>query len=213
MKISETLEPKLKQTLESDNERALRKLANDRVALMIPMHTVNMRMLDSDERNSLDSIRRTIIPDMLISVDPRSIEGNTVGKYGLLYTLAQNKQAFPLAHVYSGGGSLCLGGIFVPAYIPKHSPQQPIETLFLHNDRHTAHGNPKLPVNDTKRKKIIDIVYSLDKQFPVDVHHNSWVKKDTLWRIGDYMLTHYPREQAFKIMRDIFIILFEADES
>lgn len=210
MKISDTLEQRLKNTLESENERALRRMMRDKQSILIPMHTSNMRMLDTDEHGSETSIRRTIIPEVLITVNPTAIQDGMISRYGLYYTLAQNKQAFPIAHVYSGGGSLCLGGIFVPALIPKYSPQQPLETLFLHNDRHVSHGNPQLPVSEEQRRAIINIVYSLNKVFPIDVHHDEWVKKDTLWRIGEYMLNHYPKEQAFKIMNDIFIILFES---
>lgn len=210
MKISDTLEQRLKNTLESENERALRRMMRDKQSILIPMHTANMRMLDTDERGSETSIRRTVIPEVLITINPTAVQDGMISRHGLYYTLAQNKQAFPIAHVYSGGGSLCLGGIFVPAFIPKYSPQQPLETLFLHNDRHVSHGNPQLPVSDEQRQAIVEIVYTLNKVFPIDVHHNEWVKKDTLWRIGEYMLNHYPKEQAFKIMNDIFIILFES---
>lgn len=210
MKISDTLEQRLKNTLESENERALRRMMRDKQSILIPMHTANMRMLDTDEHGSETSIRRTIIPEVLITVNPTAVKDGMISRHGLHYTIAQNKQAFPIAHVYSGGGSLCLGGIFVPAFIPKYSPQQPLETLFLHNDRHVSHGNPQLPVSDEQRQAIVEIVYTLNKVFPIDVHHNEWVKKDTLWRIGEYMLNHYPKEQAFKIMNDIFIILFES---
>lgn len=210
MKISNTLEQRLKNTLESENERALRRMMRDKQSILIPMHTANMRMLDTDEPGSETSIRRTVIPEVLITINPTAVQDDMISRYGLYYTLAQNKQAFPIAHVYSGGGSLCLGSIFVPAFIPKYSPQQPLETLFLHNDRHVSHGNPQLPVSDEQRRAIIEIVYSLNKVFPIDVHHDEWVKKDTLWRIGEYMLNHYTKEQAFKIMNDIFIILFES---
>lgn len=210
MKISDTLEQRLKNTLESENERALRRMMRDKQSILIPMHTANMRMLDSDEHGSETSIRRTVIPEVLITINPTAVKDGMISRHGLHYTIAQNKQAFPIAHVYSGGGSLCLGGIFVPAFIPKYSPQQPLETLFLHNDRHVSHGNPQLPVSDEQRRAIIEIVYSLNKVFPIDVHHDEWVKKDTLWRIGEYMLNHYTKEQAFKIMNDIFIILFES---
>ena len=210
MKISDTLEQRLKNTLESENERALRRMMRDKQSILIPMHTANMRMLDTDEHGSETSIRRTVIPEVLITINPTAVQDGMISRHGLYYTLAQNKQAFPIAHVYSGGGSLCLGGIFVPAFIPKYSPQQPLETLFLHNDRHVSHGNPQLPVSDEQRQAIVEIVYTLNKVFPIDVHHNDWVKKDTLWRIGEYMLNHYTKEQAFKIMNDIFIILFES---
>ena len=210
MKISDTLEQRLKNTLESENQRALRRMMRDKQSILIPMHTANMRMLDTDEHGSGTSIRRTIIPEVLITVNPSAIKDGMISRHGLYYAIAQNKQAFPIAHVYSGGGSLCLGGIFVPAFIPKYSPQQPLETLFLHNDRHVSHGNPQLPVSEEQRRAIIEIVYSLNKVFPIDVHHDEWVKKDTLWRIGEYMLNHYTKEQAFKIMNDIFIILFES---
>lgn len=210
MKISDTLEQRLKNTLESENERALRRMMRDKQSILIPMHTANMRMLDSDEHGSETSIRRTVIPEVLITINPTAVQDGMISRHGLYYTLAQNKQAFPIAHVYSGGGSLCLGGIFVPAFIPKYSPQQPLETLFLHNDRHVSHGNPQLPVSDKQRQAIVEIVYTLNKVFPIDVHHDEWVKKDTLWRIGEYMLNHYTKEQAFKIMNDIFIILFES---
>lgn len=209
MKISDTLEQRLKNTLVSENERALRRMMRDKQSILIPIHTANMRMIDTDERNSGTSIRRTVIPEVLISINPAAIRDGMISRQGMHYTLAQNKQAFPIAHVYSGGGSLCLGNIFVPAFVPTYSPQQPLETLFLHNDRNVNHGNPQLPVSEEQRQAIVEIVYSLDKVFPIDVHHNAWVKRDTLWRIGEYMLNHYPKEQAFKIMNDIFIILFE----
>lgn len=209
MKISDTLEPKLKHVLASENERTLRRMKNGWHNITIPMHTVNMRMLESEDTRGPNSIRRTIIPDTIVSINPNSVKRAGIDKYGINYTLAQNKQAFPLAHIYRGGGSLCLGGIFVPSFIPKHSPQLPLETLFLHNDRHIAHGRPQIEVEAEQRQKIIQIVYKLDLQFPIDVHHDNWVKRDTLWRIGEYMLNQYPREQAYNIMMDIFTILFD----
>jgi len=213
VKISDTLEPKLKHALETENERALRRMRRDRHDITIPMHTANMRMLQSEDVKAGDSIRRTIIPDIIISVDPQAIRPEGLTKYGITYILAQNKKAFPLAHVYRGGGSLCLGNIFVPSFIPTHSPQQPLETLFLHNDRHVAHGRPEIVITGKQRQEITAIVYHLDKHFPIDIHHSDWVRRDTLWRIGEYMLDNYSREQSFNIMKDIFNILFEPSEA
>ena len=83
----------------------------------------------------------------------------------------------------------------------------------MHNDRRAGHGNPQLNVSNEQRIKIIDVVYSLDSAFPINVHHDEWIKYDTLWRIGEYMLAHYSREQAFKIMRIIFAILFDKNKT
>lgn len=211
MRINDTLDPRIKRALESDNLRALREMTKNRPTFTIPMHTANMRMVISDTsfNSSFDtSIRPTIIPEMVITVNPHAIKDHMIANYGVNYTIAANGQAFPLAHVYNGSGALCLGSIFVPSYIPKYSPQQPLETLFLHNDRHVAHGRPVLPLSQTKIRDVSEILYQLDPVFPVDIHHRDWIKKDTLWRIGEQLLLKYPKDQAFRIMHNIFTIIF-----
>ena len=210
MKISNDLDARIKQSLESDNERALRQLMDKKPAFSIPMHTANMRMIVEDTSRE-DSIRQTIIPEMTITLDPIGIKGDEIAKQSVYYKIPYNNQAFPIAHVYSGSGSLCLGSIFVPSYIPKYSPQQPLETLFLYNDRHTAHGHPVIPLDKTKIQAIGKMLYELDPEFPVDVHHKRWVKQDTLWRIGEVLLKLLPKDQAFEKMNEIFHLIFDQE--
>lgn len=211
MKLSNELDIRIKKSIESDNERALRQLMNKKPTFVIPMHTSNMRMLESDDPLQSQSVRKTIIPEMSIAVNPKGINENKISKHAVSYRLTYNNQAFPLAHVYNGSGDLCLGNIFVPSHIPTYSPQQPIETLFLHNDRHTAHGHPCIPINKIKTKEVGSLLYALNPMFPVDIHHSKWIERDTLWRIGEAVLNSLPKHQAFETMNQIYHIIFNSE--
>lgn len=216
MKIENELDPTLRQFFLSENERALQKMADrkkDAVVLHLPMHTANMRVFDAFNGN--ESIREVIVPDLLVSVERNGInmDKQQIKKNAIGYQIASNGAAVPLAHIYSGSSRLCLGNIFVPPFVPQNSPQQPLETLFLHNDRNIGHGHPKIPMTIKQLTEVQDILHGvgIDEVNTDYTSPTSWVLNDTLWNIGHALLQKDPtiyRDDAFATMKKIIRIVF-----
>lgn len=217
MKLTNIIDPAIKRTMESENEKALRKMMHNReLSTIIPMHTANMNIYaDGNE----PQIRPTIIPELAIYIDKSRIKNGQLSRNSITYRIAYNNAPIPLSHVYNDSGSLCLGNIFVPAFVPLHSPQLPLETLFLHNDRNMAHGNPKLPISRELEHRIkttldrMTLEYN-GRSFPLEFKESvNWVKYDILWQIGAEMLKLFPKEKAFENMNVIFKMIFPPTEA
>lgn len=215
MKLSNVIDDKIRESLLSENERALRSLVNGRdFATIIPMHTSNMRII-VDDNSMQDDIRRVIVPKLAIYVDNRGVKDGLIDRDHVGYKIAYNKAAFPIAHVFDESGWLCLGNIFVPNRIPVHSPQQPLETLMLHNDRNKSHGHPQLSTDKSTRTTILQLLkteFGENTEFPFDVMQKDWVGHDTLWRIGNYLLENRDKDRAYQLMEPIFKIIFAKNE-
>lgn len=215
MKLSNVIDDKIRESLLSENERALRSLVNGRdFATIIPMHTSNMRIIIDDD-SMQDDIRRVIVPKLAIYVDNRGVKDGLIDRDHVGYKIAYNKAAFPIAHVFDESGWLCLGNIFVPNRIPVHSPQQPLETLMLHNDRNKSHGHPQLSTDKSTRTTILQLLkteFGENTEFPFDVMQKDWVGHDTLWRIGNYLLENRDKDRAYQLMEPIFKIIFAKNE-
>ena len=169
-----------------------------------------MRIIVSEKPKNT-AIRRVIIPATAIYIDKTGMQNGLISRDHVGYKVAYNKSAFPLAHVFDDTGWLCLGNIFVPSQIPVHSPQQPLETLFLHNDRNLNHGHPHIDLSNKNRKdieKILWAVYDKRATFPFNIYDQNWVAHDTLWRIGNYLLETQTKQDAYEIMESIFKIVF-----
>lgn len=217
MKLNNVIDPAIRRTLESENEKALRKIMHHRdLSTIIPMHTANMSIYSF---NTDEQIQKTIIPELAIYIDKNGIRDKQISRSSITYRIAYNNAPIPLSHVYNDSGSLCLGNIFVPALIPLHSPQLPLETLFLHNDRNMNHGNPKLPISydlERKIKKTLDEMMQEynGKPFPLEFEDSiNWVKYDILWQIGAEMLKAFPKDKAFENMDIIFKMIFPPTET
>lgn len=192
---------------------------NRKPIAVLPMHTSNMQIeyLSSGKAD----IKPTIIPPLNIFVDPHGIVNDTILRQYLSYRIQYNNNPVPLSHVFNGSGHLCLGDIFVPEAIPYHSPQQPLETLFLANDRNMAHGDPILYVSNENKNKIADILVRCKGQsaelnkYINDLiillqNEKNWCEHDVLWQIGNVLLSifKYDKNQAFKIANDIYSLIF-----
>lgn len=217
MKLNNVIDPAIRRTLESENEKALRKMMHNRdLSTIIPMHTANMSIYSF---NTGEQIQKTIIPELAIYIDKNGIRDEQISRSSITYRIAYNNAPIPLSHVYNDSGSLCLGNIFVPALVPLHSPQLPLETLFLHNDRNMNHGNPKLPISSELEHRIkttldrMTLEYN-GRQFPLEIKDSdNWVKYDILWRIGAEMLELFPKKKAFENMDVIFKMIFPPTEA
>lgn len=212
MKLSNIIDPAIRRNMESENEKALRKILHNRdLSTIIPMHTANMRIY-SDSLD--DPVRPTIIPELSIYIDKHGIKNDQLSRTAITYRIAYNNAPIPLSHVYNDSGSLCLGNIFVPALVPLQSPQLPLETLFLHNDRNMNHGNPKLEISNDLADKIQHTLDTMMQEykgelFPIRIDKSvNWVKYDILWQIGAHMLSIFPKKSAFANMDIIFKLIF-----
>lgn len=222
MKVTTKIDPNILRTMESENKKALRQILHNRdLSTIIPIHTANMSIYkpENDDRN-LPKIRPTIIPPLAIYIDTKGIKNGKLSRASITYRIAYNNNPIPLSHVYNNSGSLCLGSIFVPAFVPVHSPQLPLETLFLHNDRNVNHGQPKLKLTQKQLLEIKLVLNSMmipDKnyiknKFPIDVTQSDWIATDMLWQIGAEMLELFPKHKALYNMNIIFQLVFPSEK-
>ena len=217
MKISTELDKNIQNALASEHLRALNKvIKNKDFATVIPMHTAKMKITNPTIGET--SIKDVIIPELAIYTDKSSItEDKKINRGVIDYRIANNGEPFPLAHVYRSSGHLCLGNIFVPNLISIYNPQQPLETLFLHNDRNENHGRPVIKVSVAMRKAIFQLLQSEipsftneknENKLPFDIETPNWVQFDTLWNISAWLLERTSKQSAFTIMEEIFLILY-----
>lgn len=216
MKIDNDIRSKIALHIETEHQKALKDIMHNRQeAFYIPIHTAKMKMKQYGTGD--DVIVPTIIPPMHIYYDPSLISTSKDGtayinKGGIGYRIAYGGEPIPLAHVYNSSGYLCLGNIFVPSQIPLHCPMQPLETLFLHNDRVLSHGNPKLPLTPKQKREVHDILTTEFPRthLPFNVQTSNWLRTDMLWVIGAYLLDNLSVVDAYKIMDAIFKIVFSS---
>lgn len=188
------------------HERALMKIMKKN-SILVPMHTANMAVLNYQTKET--EIRKTVIPAIIINISGTQQDGK-IDRQNVSYLVAMNGKPFPLAHVYSSSGSLCLGSIFVPSQIPVYSPQQPLETLFLHNDRHVSHGNPNLDVSESNLQDLKDLVARVLPDENINILNGKQIiNEDIIWYIGAQVLEHYTKDEALEIMHEAFNYLFQ----
>lgn len=226
------------------NILAALNLGSKNMIAQIPMHRANMRILFAG--HSQAQIATTIIPPIRVYMtrngivdDPKHEQQKLINHSTLVYRIAYNNNAIPLAHVYNESGYLCLGSIFVPSLIPYYSPLQPLETLFLANDRNMNHGHPQLtvtlPVVDQAHQIISTIQTSprllsnyasqnqliptqaktalkrLDQQLYADC--DNWCQHDTLWQLGHVLLTAYLNDDlAFEQANLLYQQIFQKED-
>lgn len=220
MKISKAIDKAVMNALESEHEKALNQLLyhNKEFSNILPMHTANMNIMINESTGEC-AIRPVIIPEIAIYIDAMGIRDDADKRYKgisrdkIEYHIVSNNASFPLSHVYSHSGYLCLGNIFVPPYVPLHSPQQPLETLFLHNDRNYHHGGPELMVTQSMVSDIkMILLYSLPKssykKIPIELIPGNWVINDKIWHLSAWILTSLPKDMAFNLMQKIYNIVF-----
>lgn len=175
---------------------------SDEILTVLPQRIVKMKVLHQKK------YRQVIVPETHIKVCNQEKNKKTYFIGGLSYHL-NNGKAFPLAHIYSQSGLLCLGSLFVPRVISAHQLSASIDTLFLHNDRNIRHGNPSLVVNNGKRQQIIDVLQDNALHWDDNsLKYEDWIEYDTIWNLTADILEQKEKIEAMGIVNKIFSILF-----
>lgn len=210
-KFDDLLKINLNKLIIDENERTLQKLIGSKNHFLnIPTHVVKMKILTETDTNSA-SIKKVIIPAINIYIRRSSIRDDFVFKNNIGYLVELNNQPFPLAHVFSSTGLVCLGDIFVPNEISIYNLQVPLETLFLYNDRYLPHGEPEFLFNKKKTiPKIIDYLKENQIDFNYNLLNKDWLKYDILWQLSNFVYEKLDYEQAIEVMEDIFKMVFPA---
>ena len=212
MKIENEIPIVVRKRIMTEHERVMSRIAKMRHnSAVVPIRTCRMNILQPD---GTEKLQKTIVPATIISTSEMMTYDGKLPIHSLTYKIANNGQSFPLGHIFNSSGAPCLGTIFVPSMIDEHSLQQPLETLFLYNDRNLGHGSPVLIITSAKLEKI-------RKYFNEILHENlpswvpqtgkigdKWLRNDTLWAIGAYIYEKYELHDAYKHMGEIFNIVF-----
>ena len=209
MKLEKGINNTIRQLVASEHERALTKLIEGKtVNFVIPIHKAKMKIYNKETQTS--EIKETIIPRINIYLDDNAVVQDKINRNSMEYRIAYNNASFPLAHVYGSSGFLCLGNIFVPQLIEKYNPMQPLETLFLYNDRYLAHGHPKLPLDNIQLTWISKYLKQNNLSIPsFNKNGEEWLKNDVLWNMGHEMLKECSDEDAYQHMENIFKVIFK----
>lgn len=219
MKYYKSIPEEIKDLLENDKKikNELEQMNNKNITKWaIPMHVSKMRLLSYDVDEEY-VYKLVILPAYTISILDIYKERPYYDKYDFKYTLDYTGKAFPLAHIFSNSGSICLGDIFVPDEIPKYSPQLPFETLLLYNDRHVSHGNPYVTISDKTIHLILNMLINNNVQLPQSILNDivpdeNLIQNDIIWRISAYILENVDKkEYAFELMDTIYKIIFKKE--
>lgn len=166
------------------------------------MHTAQM--------NINGTIRPTIIPPLNLYIDQITEQG--VVSSAIEYRVGYDGRSFPFGHVYGQSGYLCLGNIPVPAFVSPYDLMNPLETLFLYNDRNLRHGGNHLSLSKASYAQLTKQVnqqgFSLTtpKDHPYDL-----LALDTIWDLGAQCLQKRSREDAYDQMEHWFRIIFQPE--
>lgn len=176
----------------------------------LPIRLSKMRI----QRGDRSDLEETFVPATMIYIKPKGfLDENYIDRDALTYAIANTRKPFPYGHVYAGSGHICLGNIFVPSKVPRYSPQQPLETLFLHNDRNVHHGESSLTIGAEALEKIDDILkrngVGLEKETREAVKKGiNLVATDGLWLLGADVYRKMSFQEGKRIMTKIYEILF-----
>lgn len=182
------------------HEKTLAKIAvRDNYLYQVGMHVAKMRFEDG--------VCDTIIPPLNIYISRITEKG--VVSSEIEYRISYDNGSFPFGHVYGGAGYLCLGDIPVPRFVSEYRLMEPLETLFLYNDRNTSHGGAELRFNLDATMEIKQWLESNGLGYIVlpEPEHN-WVRRDTVWVIGRELLNHYSVDRAYEKADEIFKLIF-----
>lgn len=198
MEIVDKVPDKVKENI---HEQALEKMAlREKRAYHVGMHTANMKIMNE--------IRKTIIPPMDLYIS--GITKNGVISSYIEYRVAYNNATIPFGHVYGQSGCLCLGNIPVPPFVEPHNLMDPLETLFLYNDRNINHGGAKLPITPEQDKAVRQLAARCD--INVNTQDCHYIENDTVWDLCAQLLEKYDIFDAFSIADKLFKIIFEREK-
>ena len=211
--VPEYVTAQLKKQKEAEKASILSKMGQVTKFCTTPVRSVKMALY-RDGRHQMEMV---IIPAVDIYVKERTFfnDGQFLSREGILYYVADTKKAFPLAHVYKDSGHLCLGNIFVPSKVPLHSPQQPLETLFLHNDRVLSHGGASLQLEHDVKQQILAIllfnnIELSDSTLDEFKTLKELLAEDTIWKLSAEVYQQKDLLNALSIMTQIYNIIFAA---
>ena len=190
---------------------ALNKLGKKKCICTLPVRVAKMNILRGEKTN----MEMVIVPATDIYASPEAFfdGGQFLDRNGMSYFIADTLKAFPLGHVYTGSGHICLGNIFVPAKVPIHSPQEPLETLFLHNDRRLSHGGASLILDGTTIQSIkmlllmngVDLCEEILQELKSG---RELLSDDLIWKISVEVQQQKPLLDALNLMSQVYDLIF-----
>lgn len=202
------------QTIE-ENQRtqALKVVREYNYYCELPIRPVKMRIKDIESDKT--ELKTTIVPATTIYIAPGGfIDKDTLDCRSITYAVTKTNKPFPYGHIYRGSGHVCLGNIFVPSRISKYNPQQPLETLFLHNDRNLNHGDSDLFLDERKMIGIKHVLIRYKIQvtaniiFAISDSNANMIKDDQIWILAAEIYKQKPIMEALNIMSEIYDIIF-----
>ena len=176
-----------------------------------PTRLARMKVLTGMPTGRGEDFVQTIVPPTSVCLKGDALlDKGHFDRDALSYFVAGTKYAFPLAHVYNGSGSICLGSIFVPNKVSRYSPQQPLETLFLHNDRVLSHGGASLLLGAETASDVAGILAAADVALPEHMLRflepgYELLLEDGIWRIASEVYRQKGMKHAVAIMEEICI--------
>lgn len=218
MKKLDAIPDEVLEHIQSEHERALAKiLADDTAIAKLPARPVQMKIMRPNQDYA--KIETVIAPPVNIYISKDNIiDGHLLNTQAIRYVLPYTGEPFPYAHVFSSSGYVCLGSIFVPSTVSIYNPQQPLETLFLHNDANTNHGGASITINQTVIEDIIQLLDSFDIELSHDsestlLPKQNLLKNDALWILSaDIVQQTKNILSAINIMDGVFRIVFRVSK-
>lgn len=218
MKRLETIPAKALAVAKTAHERALDSVLKQyQLFCTLPIRPVRMNILRQVEGR--EGLEQVIVPATSIHLKPNGfLEKNTLNRDALTYSIAGRRKPFPFGHIYQNSGHVCLGNIFVPSKISRFCPQQPLETLFLHNDRNLKHGNAHLKLSRQQIQQIREHLAQYQISLSVDadqslVPDNDVLADDGIWVLSaDVYQQAETLQQALSCMQYIYQIIFPVDK-
>lgn len=179
----------------------------------LPVRPARMKLLRVKEGR--EDMEQTIIPATSVYLGKKPfLDADHLNRDAITYTVAGTKEPFPYGHIYQGSGHICLGSIFVPSKVSRFTPQQPLETLFLHNDRNLSHGGARLFLDQKQvwqvqlllRDARINLSVDADESLKAE---NNMLKTDGIWLIGADVYQQMELRNALRLMEKIYQVIFQ----
>lgn len=219
MKRLETVPAQALVAMKTEHERAIASVLQEyQLFCTLPIRPVRMKILRALEGR--EGLEQVIVPATDIHLKPKGYLGkDTLNRDALTYSIAGQKQPFPFGHIYQSSGHICLGSIFVPSNISRFCPQQPLETLFLHNDRNLNHGNAHLQLSKAQVDQVREQLTQYGILLSMDAEHSLVPKHDVLaddgiWTMSaDVYQQAETLQQALACMQTIYQIIFPINKS
>lgn len=213
MKRLKAVPDEIVDLIKKEQESSLQKILKGYMRYCtLPIRPTLMRVRrDMEDTTQLEQV---IIPSTEIHIrEDAFLDKDHLNRDSITYLVTGTNHPFPFGHIYQGSGHVCLGNIFVPSKVSKYSPQQPLETLFLHNDRNLSHGNASLKLSADQVNEVENILSGYGIERSIDVKVSFRQKKelladDCIWLIGADVYRQRELEDALVIMHHIYGVVF-----